>query len=226
MICCSPLFNRLSAVALLAGLATQNQLSAHRSAGVGRYQAAIHAAADTVPLRIDAWVGHDVPVPARALTVLKPNLLISRQYLDVETGTTAGLFVVHCNEAHSMVGHFPLRCYKAQGWELIRSQPRDWQIDSLKLTGTEYEFNRTSPEGQTQTLTVANCLLRPNGKIFRDMDGMTGDIVGAFGSSSGAGQLQVYFFQPTTQPERDAAVVSLTRGCLPVINAILASPAN
>jgi hypothetical protein len=226
MICCSPRSNRIAAAALLAGIGAQNLLSAHKSAGVGRYQSAIRAAGNSVPMRIEAWVGHAVPVPARALTVLQPNLLISRQYLNVETGVTAGLFVVHCNEAHSMVGHFPLRCYKAQGWDLVRSQPRDWQIDSLKLTGTEYEFSRTSPQGQTQTLTVANCLLRPNGKIFRDMDGLTGDIVGAFGSSSGAGQVQVYFFQPVVQADRDAAVVSLTRGCLPVLNAILAGPAN
>jgi hypothetical protein len=124
-----------------------------------------------------------------------------------------------------MVGHFPARCYPARGWDVRASRPRDWTICDLTLTGTEYEFTRPAEGmgGGEESIVVANCLLRPGGRMFRDMTAMSKSIAGAWGQSSGAGQIQIYFDASVPQDRRDAAVRDLAGGYRPVLDAILAS---
>lgn len=219
---------RMLAAVLLAGIGLQRYASFHKSAGVDQYQEHIRTTAAAVPSRIGSWVGEDVHVPAQALTVLKPNVMLSRHYVNVENGHTAGLLLVHCGDAHHMVGHFPLRCYPANGWELRGSCSRDWAVGGLLIAGTEYEFHKElpGPGGGEQSIVVANCLLRPGNKILRDMDSLSKTIIGAGGSSSGAGQIQIYFDSAVPQAQRDAAIMSLIQGYRPVIEAILAEPAD
>lgn len=215
-------------VLILAAMAVQNYFTVHKSGDVERYQAHIRDLAAQVPPQIGPWVGQDVRVPAQALSVLNPNVMISRRYVNAETGATAGLLLVHCGDAHHMVGHFPLRCYRAQGWQVQSAQPRDWTVGNLRMTGTEYAFHRDSigsgAGAGEQSIVVANCLLRPGGKILRNMDDLSATIVGAGGSSSGAGQMQVYFDASVPPAQRNAAIISLLNGYRPVIDAILANP--
>jgi hypothetical protein len=218
---------RLLAAMMLGAIAMQNALTAHRSPDVDRYDARIRDAAERIPHRIGSWIGQDVKVPARALTVLRPNVLISRAYVNVETGERAGFMLVHCDDAHHMVGHFPMRCYPADGWEFVRGEPRDWQIGDLRLTGMEYEFFMREIGGQIngeQRIIVANCLLRPGGLLLRDMDSLSKSIIGAEGQATGAGQVQVYFDASVPQSQRDSAIRALVAGYRPVIDAILSNP--
>ncbi|HZL34044.1 MAG TPA: exosortase-associated EpsI family protein [Tepidisphaeraceae bacterium] len=221
---------RILAILILAALAAQNYATGHKTGGVERYQERIRAAAAQVPAQIGPWVGEDVKVPVQALSVLKPNVMISRRYLNIENGATAGLLLVHCGDAHHMVGHFPLRCYPAQGWAVRGSHRRDWTIGAVHIPGMEYEFYRDSlrdgPGGGEQKIIVANCLLRPDGKILRNMEEMQATIVGAGGSASGAAQIQVYFDAAVPLEQRNAAIVSLLKGYLPVINAVIANLGN
>jgi len=219
--------SRVLAVMMLGAISLQNALTVHRSPDVDRYDARIHEAADQIPLRIGSWIGQDVKVPARALTVLRPNVLISRQYVNVESGQHAGLMFVHCDDAHHMVGHFPMRCYPADGWDFVRAEPRDWQVGDLRLTGMEYEFFMREIGDQIsgeQRIVVANCLLRPGGLVLRDMDSLSKSIIGADGQATGAGQIQVYFDASVPKSERDSAVQTLVAGYRPVIDAILSNP--
>lgn len=178
-------------------------------------------------MRFGLWIGQDIKVPAQALTVLQPNVAISRLYVNIQDGSRAGLLFIHCTDAHHMVGHFPLRCYPADGWNLDASSQRDWQVGTLHLTGMEYEFSRPevgNPFGDSEHLVVDNVLLRPNGQILRDMNSMSDSIVGAEGQATGAGQIQIYFTPDVPVADRDAAVQTLVTGCRPVIDAILSDP--
>lgn len=209
---------------LLGCMAAHRYVASYRPEGVERYHGQIRAAAKLVPQQIEGWVGRDVPVPAQAIAVLDPNVMLSRQYVNVENGLQAGMMLVHCSDAHDMVGHFPLRCYPAGGWDLRASRERDWIAGGLRITGTEYEFTmaQAGVSGRESAIVVVNCLLRPGGKIFRDMTGMSKSIAGAWGQSSGAGQLQIYFDAKIPQEQRDAAVQALAGGCIPLLQAILA----
>jgi hypothetical protein len=219
--------SRLLAVTLLGAIAVQNDFTARRSPNIERYHARIRDAAERIPPRIGSWIGHDVPVPARAVTVLKPNVLVSREYLNVETGVRAGLLLVHCADAHHMVGHYPMRCFPAEGWQLVHAEPRDWKVGDLSLTGTEYEFFKqeigVEINGE-QRIVVVNSLLRPRGLMLRDMQALSDSIIGANGQATGAGQIQVYFDAAVPKAVRDDAVAAIVAGYRPVIDAILSDP--
>ena len=215
---------RVVAAVMLAAIATHRYATVRRPAGIDDYHRRVREAAATVPDYIGGWVGEEVPVPAQAIRVLDPNVIISRKYLNVENGVTAGVLFVHCSDAHDMAGHFPLRCYPARGWDVRASRSRDWKVGDLLVTGSEYEFTADMLEGRrvNAAMVVDNCLLRPGGQVLRDMETMTRSIVGAGGQSSGAAQLQVYFDAAVPQDRRDEAVEALVKGYRPVIDAVLA----
>lgn len=215
---------RLVGIALLCAIGVERYASGHRSQDVANYQQQIRDAAEHVPGRIGPWVGQDTAVPVQALTVLKPNVMVSRRYINVENGMTAGVMLVHCSDAHHMVGHFPLRCYPARGWKVQSSIPRDWVVGDLHLTGTEYQFSMDSVGGSAETIVVANCLLRPGHRVLRNMEELSGTLSGGDGTSSGAGQIQVYFQGDVPPERREQAIATLLQGYRPVLDAVLSSP--
>jgi hypothetical protein len=212
---------RTLAAVVLAGIAAHRYAAVRTPADVGEYHRRVREAGGAVPAHIGGWVGSDTAVPAQAVRLLDPNLLVSRHYVNVEDGRSAGFLLVHCADAHDMAGHFPPRCYPAAGWTLRARRPREWTVGGLRVAGFEYDFSKDSLE-EHRGITVASTLLRPGGQVFPDMAAMTRSILGAGGQSSGAGQLQVYFDDDRlSQDQRDAAVVALLGGYRPVIDAIL-----
>lgn len=215
---------RILGVLILAVVSIQRAVAMHRPASMVRNHEHIRALADAIPHRIGPWIGEDVAVPVQALTVLRPNVILSRRYTNLGNGHTAGFILVHCSDAHAMAGHFPLRCYAARGWDIQSSKARDWILDGLPLTGMEYTFSMKTEGFSTrefQSIIVANCLFRPGGTVLRDMDAMVKSVIGAGGQASGAGQLQIYFDAGVPQEERDAAIVELAGGTKELIEAIL-----
>ena len=221
--------SRTIAAVMLAAMAVHHHLTVRMPAGVEEYDQRVRESVALVPDHIGPWVASDETVPAQAVNTLRPNLIISRRYVNLETGVSVGLLLVHCADAHHMVGHYPLRCYPLRGWELQSSEPRDWTAGDRTITGMEYHFKMTSadsgrgPGSPEESLTVANCLLRP-GMVLRDMDGLSKSIVGAAGPSLGAGQIQVYCESSLPQAQLDAAVKALVEGYRPVLDAILSNP--
>ena len=199
-------------------------LNARPPAGVAQYFDRVRAAAHRVPNPIGAWVGTDVPVPPQAVALLDPNVFISRTYVDVEDGTTARMLFVHCSDAHQIWGHYPPRCLSGRGWKLDEQRPREWVAGTRHILGTEYRFRTPpgpgSPAGAGEVVVV-NCLLRPGGRILRDMTGLTESARGAAGPRSGAGQVQLYFDASVPPEQRDAAVTALLEGHAPLLDAIL-----
>ena len=216
---------RWLAVAILGGIGVHKYLTVRTPPAVAAYHQRVRESASRVPNRIGAWVGQDVRMPVQAVRVLDPNLVVSRRYVNVENGSSAGLMFVHCRDAHDMAGHFPVRCYQARGWDLRSARERDWALGDLRVTAMEYEFHapRNIDDAEANSsIIVVNCLFRPDGQIFRDMDAMTRAIIGAGGQSSGAAQVQVYFDRSAPEARRDAAVAELLAGFAPVIDAVLA----
>jgi hypothetical protein len=219
--------SRILAVALLCAMGAYRIHSMHAPADVTAYHAAIRESVKDVPHRIDAWVGRDVEPSVQATMLLHPNLMISRQYLDLESGRSVGFLLVHCTDAHDMAGHFPLRCYPAQDWKVVSATPKDWNTASLAITGMEYEFSKSAEIGGhgDSHLIVANFLLRP-GHILRDMDAMVALIRGAGGQAQGAAQVQVCFDASVPPDARDKIVKTFITAYEPVIRAILADPSQ
>jgi hypothetical protein len=216
-----PILYRALAVLALLGIAGHRYATSRKPPNTDRYQQRIREAGERLSTQIGPWVGADAQVPARALALLKPNFMISRRYINIENGLSAGVSLVHCSGAHYMAGHFPGRCYPAQGWKTRSARPRDWKVGDLLITGTEYEFFMDDAD-HASTMVVANCLLLPGGRIVRDMEGMRQSVAGVGGQASGAGQIQVYFTGAFPPARRDETIITLIDGHRPVIDAILA----
>src|SRR5688572_20380188 len=93
---------RTLAVVVLAGIAAHRYATVRTPPDVAQYHRRVREARASVPSHIGGWVGSDVPVPAQAVRMLDPNLLVSRRYVNVENGQSAGLLLVHCADAHDM----------------------------------------------------------------------------------------------------------------------------
>jgi hypothetical protein len=223
MIAASTIF-RLAAVALLGVVAADRLLANYRTPEVKAYHQNIRDSGGKVPGHVGPWVGEDVPVLARAVKLLAPNIMISRRYTNVENGLSAGLLAVHCPDAHDMVGHYPPRCYPADGWDLVSKREITWRLGDKTMPAMEYTFvlPPAAPGQPAHTITIENFLMQPNA-VLRDMEELSSSIMGARGQAAGAGQIQVYFYDTRlTEAQRAAAFQELVNGYRPVIEAILA----
>lgn len=190
------------ALCLLAGLAADRALFHTPPPDTEQYHRAVAAAGPTVPYRIESWVGRDGELPPDVQRLLKPNLLIARDYLNISTGQTARLLLVHCRDARDLIGHYPPACYDRRGWSQESTRPRDWSGDGILARGTRYEF--ASPE--SRRIGVDNFMVLPGGATGRDMDAVHAAASSPGRKFFGAAQVQVVCDAAATDAQRDDAV--------------------
>ena len=118
------------------------------------YHMRIRDAADKSPDRIGDWIGQSIETPPSAIKLLRPNVIISKYYLNYVTGQWASVLIVDCSDARDLIGHYPPNCYPSQGWIQTGAEKRDWQVGNLNLPGTQYDFMQKIPRDRSET--VAN----------------------------------------------------------------------
>jgi hypothetical protein len=195
-------------------------MSLPKPADATEYQQRIRDAAATVSMHIGNWSGKDVPVPQAAVRMLKPNVIMSRRYLNLATGLDAQLLLVQCGDARDLVAHYPPVCMVNSGWTLVDSQPRDWSLANLRITGMEYRFEMKLPD-RSEAVTVDDFMLLPDGRLARDMNAIDQAADDVTRRYFGAGQIQMLTSSDISSTDRDQAFVDLLGGMRPEINAIL-----
>lgn len=171
-------FSRLRAVApvaltlLLFGGAMADKVMFHLPPDdASPYHARVREAAEQLPYNIGPWLGTDSPVPPTAVELLRPNVIVSRQYQDVRTGRTASLLIVQCEDARDLIGHYPPVCYPAHGWSGRSAVPAERQVDGRPVAVTEYTFTSARID-RNGDLRIDNFMVLPDGRMCRDMDGV------------------------------------------------------
>ena len=217
----------LLSIGLLAGIASEKRTYVQPD-DVEPYHARVKDAVEDIPYVIGYWTGSQQPVHKAAQTLLRPNIIENRVYVDKEHNDPrrrATLLIVHCKDSRDMVGHYPPVCYPAHGKpELEKNRsPRDWQIDDLTITGTEYQFSdRTSAE--EYRTTVYNFLVAPGKGVVRDMESVKAAAEDYQQRYYGAAQFQVVFRAPAladlTRAERDEIFNTLILPTIPVIKVL------
>jgi hypothetical protein len=231
----------LMSVALLAGMASERRTYV-TPGDVEPYHARAKAAIESIPYVIGYWTGKDDDnVPAAAQTLLRPNHILSRMYVDKQTDAwgprdrAARLLIVQCRDSRDMLGHYPPRCYPSHGMTKVLDQERSWTVGDLTITGKEYHFTRDL-QGQTHRTTVYNFFVVPaksrdDGRaaavadaIKRDMDAVRDAAEDYQQRHYGAAQFQVVFHGLSSadlpKGERDEIFATLIEPCLPVIKAL------
>ena len=121
-----------------------------------------------------------------------------------------------------MSGHYPPNCYRNSGEELTYQAPRDWQVNGMTISGTEYHFQQTTATESTRT-AVYNFLIvpGPGGGICRDMKAVDRAAEDYQRRFFGAAQFQLVMDADLSQSERDEIFKTLMGPCVPVIKTLM-----
>jgi len=204
---------------LLSGLAWQ-KLSYPVPADTDAYHQNVRTAIEAIPLTIGSWVGTDVLVPPAAIALLRPNAIVSRRYINRQTGQHADLLVEQCRNARDMAGHYPPVCYPSNGWTAQKERQMVWTTsDGLEIPGMEYEFSQSLPQ-RASLVVVDNVFVLPDGAIAHDMKGVRALAANYHKHFYGAGQIQVVFSTHMAAGERRKITEFFLGAIRPVIEAI------
>lgn len=204
---------------LLAGLLTDHALFHEDPGEAAGYHAAVRAAAESIPWRIGAFVGTDVPVPPAAVSLLRPNVLLCRSYRNVDTDRSATLLLVQVRDARDLIGHYPPACYPAHGWEPASARPRDWTVKGTVVPGMRYRFVRERLDGDDR-IVVDNFLILPDGEIVRGMDDVDRVARDSRKKYYGAAQIQLLYTDDFPPDELDRIFRTLVGANLDVVRLI------
>ena len=209
----------LITVLLLGGMAV-HRMSYYAMAGdADPYHAHVREAIDRVPYKIGQWQGQDIEVPAAATALLRPNAILSRQYVHQETGQKMGLLIVHCRDARDMLGHYPPVCYPSNGWTEDHAGSCQVEAGETTLTFAEYGFSRLST-GRPIGVTIFNLIMLPDGQLAQSMEAVQKRASDYRAHFFGAGQIQLRFAAGQPAHVYQAITEQFTLALAPVIQAI------
>ena len=209
----------ISVAIVLLCCAAYDRRSAPKPADAAPYMARVREAA-ALPNRVGVWTGTDVPIPPAAVALLRPNVLFSRDYVDLQSGARATFLLVQCGDARDLIGHYPPICYVSSGWTLQGSTPRSWQAGSWLIDGMEYVFANQPVMGRGE-MVVMNTMLLPLDGFKPDMSSVRSAAANLQGRAWGAAQIQVLLRESVPPERREAIFESLVEAHEPLIQTIL-----
>lgn len=130
----------ISALLLCGAAAESTQFRAPPN--TSQYRALVRQTTLSFPATLGDWQGRSVEVEPSAVRLLRPNVMLSRQYYNAKTGQQVGFLFVDCQDARDTIGHFPPICYPAEGWSQQTATVTDWKLPRMTIHGTEYTFVR------------------------------------------------------------------------------------
>jgi len=151
------------ALLVIAGLLRADQADPAIAEG---YHAEILDIVEHVPLDFGGWEGKKVELPPAAISLLKPNALLARQYTNEQRGIRATLLIVQCQRIRDMEGHYPPVCYPAHGWAMEQERLPTVTVGDVQMQ--PYRFIRVIGD-QTHTITVYNIFALPTGETSVSM---------------------------------------------------------
>lgn len=189
--------------------------------GTDEYFAQVRSSVDAIPYKIGSWLGRDVDVSVAAVRLLKPNIIVQRQYVDQDSGRSVQLLVVHCGDTRDMRGHYPPVCYPAHGWRRLASQSTQVRVSGLLLPATLYHFASVI-NGVERRMAVVNLFVVPreDAQFYADMDGLERASQDLVGAGLGAAQIQIVSMSDEVDLSADALVEKFFESLEPVLRVI------
>ncbi|MCL2640435.1 MAG: EpsI family protein [Phycisphaerales bacterium] len=217
----NPTTPRLVALTML-GCLSLSQLWAGRTAPNAEfYHETIRHIAAQSPVRIGEWVARDTPVPSAAVALLRPNVILSKQYVNFRSGAEVQLLIVQCRDARDLIGHYPPICYAAHGWKLKSTESHDWTINDQLYHGTRYHFS-PGTSNQIASLIISNFMLIPGADNCRDMKGVDAAAKDHRRRLLGAAQVQIVTSDRLTIEDHGALLDMIVTAYQNLIEAISA----
>ncbi len=121
------------AAALLALGAMETWKSTLPDASVGRpFLNRIKETFSHYPERVGDWDGTESDMPQEAVAMLHPNFYLDREYVNLVTRQSVGLFLIEAEDSRDADGYYPPNCYPGNRWVLMNG-PRQ----STKCSGQQ-----------------------------------------------------------------------------------------
>ncbi len=156
---------------LLGAIALENARHV-KPENVEPFHEAAKAAIASLPYTMGSWAGSDMEVPPEAVKLLKPNIILSRKYVNYsKVNQWVSLLIVQCRDSRDMVGHYPPVCYPGQGEEMVSQRDLTISVAGLTVPVREYLFQRSIAD-QVAKRYVYNFLAVPGAGLIRDMEGV------------------------------------------------------
>ncbi len=213
-------FGPIGVAVILLGLAGWMVMTRPSPQDAEGYHAQLASLAQHSPLDFEGWKGRDEPLPESAVELLKPNAVLSRQYVRESTGDVATFLLVQCRDTRDLAGHYPRNCYPRSGYTMLAAEPTKWKLGDREVTGTSYRFS-IGPPGSERRMRVSSLLLLPDGRVVPDMESVREAAANYQLRVFGAGQLQVITPDHLTAQKRREIVESLLAAHQPLIEATL-----
>jgi hypothetical protein len=207
---------------LLACAAAERFVLTQPGADAEAYHEWVRHAADAIPIHFDRWLGIEAPVPQSAVTLLKPNAIVSRNYQELSRGRDVSLIVVHCRDSRDILGHYPPICYVNQGYTMSAAEPREMTVDDLKLSVTRYRF-AVVRDGVTRSLELDNFMVLPTGEIVPDMGAVDRAARDQALKHFGVAQVQIIYGSRLDDVDRGETFDAFVRQLRPFISAVMRS---
>jgi hypothetical protein len=224
----------LISITMLVGIVAEAQTHVH-PADAQPYLDVSRKAINNIPFTLvgptgNLWTGTQVPIAQAATELLRPNTILSRDYVNEATGISVTLLIVDCSDARDLQGHYPPRCYPAQGQPEIDSKPRTWRLTGMDIKGMEYEFAK-GDLGDKEV--VYNFFITPcvpgvavshkelNGAICPDMDDVYISGEDYQRRYYGAAEFQLVMSGTMSADQRDTAFVDLITPIQNVIRTLM-----
>jgi len=183
------------------------------------YHKHVREVAAKLPTLMGDWVGVDVPMSTAAVSVLKPNVMISRHFVNVRTGYQATVLLAQFPDRRDLLGHYPPVYYPNQGWRIVSDKYWNVRADAVLIPAREYKLVKSDPNNADQ-MVVGNFLIVPDGRLVRDITGLGGLSVNKYHNQFGAAQMQVVIHGYLTVNVREQIFRELVIGHYPLIQAI------
>jgi hypothetical protein len=206
-------------VCLLVGVLVDRFLFHTAPADAAIYHDRVAAAGGVLPYNVGAWIGVDLPPSEGAVSLLQPNLLLTRRFEHIGSSESATFVLVHCRDARDLIGHYPPICYGNQGWVSASVTPLEFEVQGLKVPVTRYQF-KSSRLGKATDICVDNFMVLPDGEICPDMDGITRTAQNTRSKFFGAAQVQLVSDASLRESEREALFRELIAASRPLIATI------
>jgi hypothetical protein len=168
-----------------------------------------------------SWTGKDTEMPTPAIQLLRPNAILSREYINQQRKLVVEFLIVNCSDARDLQGHYPPNCYPAQGESELMDERRFriWHLPHMDVGGMEYHFAAKSPTDNGQV--VYNFFVMPLVPALtvshKELDGVICPDISSVYTSGEDYQRRYYGaaeFQLVTDPQmksqdRDQALIDL-----------------
>lgn len=193
---------------ILTGLAAAEFARRPDAGDAEPFHAAAAKAIESLPDKFGDWETAEIPIPASAQTLLKPNAMLSRALTNRVTGEQASLVLVQCRDTRDMAGHYPPICYPGQGWtENAPRRPVELTAGDRKVTAIRYEFTRSAFD-RDRMLVVYNFFAIPGQGTPSDMDTIRRAASDYSARPFGAAQVQIVLTRRQSAEEEQRLVES------------------